>query len=1500
MIKKAGKIVLWTVLSVLGLIVLALVILNMTPVQNFIAQKVTQELSEKLGTQVRIGEVNLRMFNSLAINDFYLEDLKGDTLINAEELRGKISLLKLFKKKIYIKSLVLENATVYISVDNEGKSNLEFLQKLFEKKKPKDAKEWAFYYQITDIKLNSIDFAFNDYRKPQNSNGKAINFANIRINNINSILSVDKIAKNYYEGKVKSLNFSEKSGFALKDFQTKFLFNDSICKIEATKLSLSKSKITIDYASVRYDSIERLKSNFEKTEIVLGMLNATINPKDLSMISNKLAGLNQILTAKLYASGTIEDLEISKLNVNYGSQIGFSGRCRATGLPDIRSTYFSANIDDLHGTMTSVQDLIANIKKQPVKMPEELKNINRFNYTGKISGYAGNLALLGKLHTGIGNIETNLAIRSDNEFESAVLEGHISTSNLNLAAITSPESGFGNIILDADAIIKVGKNIPFQSEVNTQIKEFTYKNHIYSNILVNGNIHKNKFEGNAAIDDKNGKANFHGLVDLSQKDKKFHFTADVNDLSLNKLSLIEKYPNLKLAFHLDADFAGDKIETINGTINLDDITISNNGTYHINKFNISSHTRGDSLVTYVESNIINGYVSGKYSFAKLPTDILNMVQNAVPILQKDNLPKKDVQRNNLGFYLEIEPLQPLCDVMEIDWRTTKKSTFGGFYNGDLQRFNFDLELPQITNGKMVFSNANLNCYNNEKNIKLVASTLMELRNDTLTLALNSEFENDSAILFVAWNNTAADNVIAGEILTNSKIYKENNDLQLNVNILPTQIVLKNNVLDIDKSNIFTDFKMLSINNLLITGENQKIKLNGKMSKSEDEHLIVDLERIDLDFITSLLRKDAAVSFGGMATGRADISMAFGQPILVANVTSPNFIFNEAKMGRLYAQSSFNHNTNSLDFNGIVLPDDTPKDTSVIISGGFYFGQDSLVIKGDAKKLNLQFVKKFTQNVFEELNGYGTGKVLIYGNLKKKGIIVETVAKVDEGRLKIGFLGSDFFFNDTIIMKRDSILLKNIGLTDIEGNKGNIDGYISYEYFDNLKFNLKLIADKMLVLNTKESSGSSFYGKTYVTGTGNISGNEQIVNINCNLTSEPNTKIYLVMDKASSATSSDFIQFVDNDTINIAEKEKIKPQDDDNNTNINVELFITANPNAELQLFLDRRSGDMITAKGEGNLRLAYNKNADMFQLFGNYSLIEGRYLFTFQQALPKNFIISDGASLVWNGSPENPTINIKAYHQTNASIAGLFDDAIINRPYSKNVPVNCILNLTGNLTHPNIAFDLDLPNSDDEVRQALKNIVNTDDLMNREIIYLLAFNRFYNPNQERATEFATRQDVLNLATSTVGGLLNSRLSQISNKWNFGINMQLGDETTQTKNEYGVTINYTPNDKIVINSSLGYRDYESAAENSDVLNNAILDFDIEYKLNQSGRLSAKAYNHTNRITDLTSNPYTQGIGIIYRENFNSLRELVYKWKQNRANRKAARIEHKKQKEAKKNK
>ena len=82
-----------------------------------------------------------------------------------------------------------------------------------------------------------------------------------------------------------------------------------------------------------------------------------------------------------------------------------------------------------------------------------------------------------------------------------------------------------------------------------------------------------------------------------------------------------------------------------------------------------------------------------------------------------------------------------------------------------------------------------------------------------------------------------------------------------------------------------------------------------------------------------------------------------------------------------------------------------------------------------------------------------------------------------------------------------------------------------------------------------------------------------------------------------------------------------------------------------------------------------------------------------------------------------------------------------------------------------------------------------------------------------------------------------------------------------------------NNRLIINGNFGYRDNPMANTNF------VGDFEAEWLLTRSGDVRLKAYNETNDRYYTTTNLTTQGIGVMYKKDFNKWNELFFwnKWK-----------------------
>ncbi len=185
-------------------------------------------------------------------------------------------------------------------------------------------------------------------------------------------------------------------------------------------------------------------------------------------------------------------------------------------------------------------------------------------------------------------------------------------------------------------------------------------------------------------------------------------------------------------------------------------------------------------------------------------------------------------------------------------------------------------------------------------------------------------------------------------------------------------------------------------------------------------------------------------------------------------------------------------------------------------------------------------------------------------------------------------------------------------------------------------------------------------------------------------------------------------------------------------------------------------------------------------------------------------------------------VDLSANYTVNANLQDLDESFAQDKELNRTlVPVNAVLMLNGAISQPEISFDLQFPTLTQDVYRKVKSIVSTDDMINQQIIYLLALNRFYTPEYMGATN--RNNELASVASSTISGQLSSLLGQLSDNWTIAPNFH-SDKGDFSDTEVELALSsHLLNNRLLLNGNFGYSDN---AMNS---NSFIGDFDIEYLL-----------------------------------------------------------------------
>ena len=158
-----------------GVLLLVLVVflllgcsLQVPSVQNFIVQKISRTLSDKLQTKVDIEKVHFDFFNSVQIQNIYAADTNQDTLLAVENFYASIGLFSLLNKTIHIDNINLIGLTSNIYRSHQDSSfNYEYIINAFgdsdsSTKKVKNTPTDSWDISFGKAQLRNINFQFQD------------------------------------------------------------------------------------------------------------------------------------------------------------------------------------------------------------------------------------------------------------------------------------------------------------------------------------------------------------------------------------------------------------------------------------------------------------------------------------------------------------------------------------------------------------------------------------------------------------------------------------------------------------------------------------------------------------------------------------------------------------------------------------------------------------------------------------------------------------------------------------------------------------------------------------------------------------------------------------------------------------------------------------------------------------------------------------------------------------------------------------------------------------------------------------------------------------------------------------------------------------------------------------------------------------------------------------------------------------------------------------------
>ncbi len=1449
-------------------------------IQTFIARSAAAYLSKEFNSEVRIGAFYIDLDLSLKLEDVYVGDQQGNTLLSAGSIKMRIFSYE-FSKGLSIRDLAMHNIEFQlIKYEGEEDLNLQFITDYFSGGKDKDDTEetsQAYPIQLRLFELQHAKFRYWDQNK--DSPGEpGMDFAHIDLEDIDLKIRDFFLAGDSITCRIDKLRADDASGLQLKALSGMVNLSSTGLEFSEFQSVINSSILNLEIA-FEYPSYAAFLSFIDSVDMRVLAHPSSLQMEDIGYFAPIMFDMKNNISFAGDFSGTISNLFAKGLSFSFGRSTVFSGDMQLTGLPDIYETFADLNIRRFETETYDLERFALAGDMRYLPLPEEVLKLGKIQVNGVFTGFYNDFYTNADFFTNLGRINSNLEMRQNQATGLFHYNGNLQSVRFDVGKLMNVSETVGK--LDMNINVR-GKGLAAETadmNLSGSLKQIDFKGNDFKDIELAGDLTGKAFNGRLSIDDPKLKFEFLGRANFADTVPAFDFGAILTHADLYNLNLLDNDTIMQLSTDINVNFTGSHLDNLVGTISIENTRYTDSrDTYHMDSLLLKTTNHGlyPRRLT-IESDFLDLDLGGEIDFGGLHEAFKHFTANYVQFRNFE--PESDsVSLQDFFIELQFKDTEALSRLLMPSVTLSPDAHYSGVFTNRDQVLNTTFRAGQLTFGNIKLNNLVLHTQSDlwQANLNFNSNEIIfrdSIPGDPTVLGIESpdfaiSLTNDSILFRLQWRDERTIARNKGDI---HGYYASREDGFPELHISSADLVVNDSVWRISRGNriVFAEEYTL-LQDFHIRLRNQSIGLQGRIPLGEADSLNVQFHNWDISNF-DLLTQGAGLDFDGAVNGDLMLANLKYQPTFVSNLQLTDLHLNRERLGEARILSTWSNLDEALYLNAQIINIGNIAASRMLHFTGFFYPNrtdQNLNFELELDNFRLKTIAPFLEGVLSKVEGLASGGIAINGKTSSP----ELSGKINLMRTAflIDYLNVKYSLSHEFDIYPDRINFDRLILFDTLGNKANVSGAITHDYFKNFRFNLQLKPEDFLSLNTDRTMNELFYGAAVVSGDVNISGEISNVGLNIKAITRRGTNITIPLATATTVYDNDFIVFLRDPEAEVVEDE---PQAAIQGFDINLETTVT--PDANLRIFLPANMGSL-ESTGNGNINLKVNSAGD-FSLQGDYIVRAGEFNFMFENLVRRRFELMQGGRISWTGDPYDADIDIKGLYRLKTSIATLGPG--IDSTMRSRINVEAVIHLTEQLFNPTIKFSIRLPNVDTETRQMVFSVLDTtnDAMMTQQMLSLLVLGSFSYTGGETASLGAS-------SINMISNQLSNWLSQISRDFDIGLHYKPGDRLSNEELEVALSTQLF-NDRVTIDGNFGVIGNRHSTQNA---SNIVGDVDISVLLTQDGRLRLKAFNHSNTSMWFSSRaydnfvPYTQGLGISYRQEFDSFGDLLRRRKKKPSN------------------
>lgn len=1123
---------------------------------------------------------------------------------------------------------------------------------------------------------------------------------------------------------IEQLSFLDKSGFKLDRLsvedgrmnQSEIVLNDVILE---TPGSLIRHNLSLSYRD-----FSDFSGFADRVRLDISLDDCEILPSDIFYFAAPLANnqffkenKNELIRLDGQLTGRVNAFKGKNVHVILQDNSYLEGSFSSRNLTIPGEQLMNIRLNEFKSNTETIAKLLPAIS-----FTQTFHRLGNLNFRGSFDGYFHDFVAFGELATDIGDMQMDMRLDLTDGASLAQYSGNFGLMDFSLGKF-SDNPDLGNISLNAQVIDGQGLNInTVNADLFARVDSLEFKKHTYRNLVMDGYLDKNLFNGDFSINEEYIKLDISGIINYGDSIPLYQFDTNISHIDLEKLNLT---PNpLQLSSKVNLNLEGSNLNNISGKLVAKQLTLTNTKkSIKLDSVLISSQMSGkDERYIDLSSQILSFYFDGVYQLNKIPDAIIDLLRLNHPELMQ-TVPYVKNTVNNPGyhydFYMYIPDSKDFFEIVQPIPAQFKDMVVSGHLDHRESYIDINSTIASLELADLELRNfaINLDLKDDSGNIRLNSQNIRLGNTSSDSLFFNADIAKNT-INYTIKLDTLDENLNQVNLAAMTKPHEKGFETTiLNGNF---EFFDENWYVSNDNKIVLGD-KYIALENFSLVNGLNTLKLD---DINQNQGLKTVISGFDVDILNSFLEIEM-LKFSGSSEGFVLMPDIFESRLFEGALRVKELNINGDPYGQLTTLVKLNPiQDNSLQFSGTL----TNNEHNADVKGVYDLKNKFLDLGIDAQRFPIAFLEYIIQEGISGTEGIATGHVSFQG--PKGNVQIEGQARAYDVKTTINYLGTTYYANDQLVnISTNYIDFTGIQLNDMTGNTALVKGGLKHTLFKDLVLDLNIQSERITGLNTTREMNPLYYGKAIGSANVRFSGplEKGVISLDAQVFQGSNLTIPVRSQTEVSQTS--FIKF----TNGSSKTEKDRQITRTELTGLDLDMNLSILPGAEVQIVLDETAGDNIRGTGTGDIRLEITR-AGGFEMYGNFYIDQGTYLFTALTLIQKPFTIRQGGKITWTGDPLDANIDLLAdYKGERVALDNFIREYTINNDLlaqqaRKRTDVELLLHLTGSLLHPSVSFDLNFPNLDGDIKSyvfsKLQKLRSDQNLMYTQAVALLSLGAF--------------------------------------------------------------------------------------------------------------------------------------------------------------------------------